>query len=87
MVEVLSPSSVARDFVEKCAEYQTFATLEAYIVASQDEAICWIWQRRDDGSFPDCPDEVAGREAMIELTASRISLPMAKIFRGIPDPR
>lgn len=85
VVEVLSPSSGARDFIEKCAEYQTFATLEAYIVVSQDEPICWLWQRRDDGTFPDCPEEIAGRDALIELEARAVSLPMGEIYRGIPD--
>lgn len=86
VVEVLSPSSGARDFVEKCAEYQTFGTLEAYIVASQDEAICWLWQRGGDGSFAAVPAEIAGREAMIELMARAIALPMAEIYHGIPGP-
>jgi len=84
LVEVLSPSSGARDFVEKRDEYQTFPTLEAYIIASQDEAICWLWERRPDGTFPACPEEVAGREVSIELTARAIALPLAEIYRGIP---
>src|SRR6478672_7404835 len=42
-VEVLSPSSAGMDFTEKVAEYTSLSSLEAYIVASQDEAICWVW--------------------------------------------
>ncbi|MFY0613731.1 MAG: Uma2 family endonuclease [Hyphomicrobiaceae bacterium] len=83
MVEVLSPSSGARDFVEKLAEYQTFTTLEAYVVASQDEPICWLWQRREDGTWPSVPDEIAGRNAAIGLRARGVELPMAEIYRGI----
>jgi len=85
LVEVLSPSSGARDFVEKLAEYQTFVTLEAYIIASQDEPICWLWQRGEDGAFPARPAEINGREAAIELNARAISVPMAEIYRGIPS--
>lgn len=84
LAEVLSPSSGARDFVEKLAEDQTFTTLEAYIVASEDEPICWLWQRQADGTLPAVPEEIAGREATIELTARAIKLPMAEIYRGIP---
>lgn len=83
MVEVLSPSSGARDFVEKLAEYQTFTTLEAYIIASQDEPICWLWQRQEDGAFPAVPEEIVGRDVTIELTARAFALPMAEIYRGI----
>jgi Uma2 family endonuclease len=86
LVEVLLPSSGARDFIEKLAEYRTFESLEAYIVASQDEPICWLWQRDADGRFPERPVEIVGREAEIELTARGIALPMAAIYLGIPDP-
>ena len=83
MVEVLSPSSGGRDFVEKRAEYQTIASLEAYIVAAQDEPICWLWQRDAQGVFPATPVEVVGREASIALDGRAIALPMAEIYRGI----
>ncbi len=86
MVEVLSPSSGGRDFVEKRAEYQTFASLEAYIVASQDEPICWLWQRDAHGGFPAAPVEVVGGEASIALDGRAIALPMAEIYRGISSP-
>lgn len=86
LVEVLSPSSGARDFIEKFTEYRTFTSLEAYIVASQDEPICWLWQRGENADFPDRPVEVVGRELEIVLIRRDVALPMAAIYRGIPDP-
>jgi Uma2 family endonuclease len=84
LVEVLSPSSVGTDMVEKLAEYTSLASLEAYIVASQEEPICWIWKRSGpERAFPPRPEEVAGRDKTIEITALGISLPMAEVFRGI----
>jgi len=84
LVEVLSPSSVATDMVEKLAEYTSLPSLEACIVASQDEPICWVWQRGGKGrAFPKKPAEIAGRDDAIEITALGISLPMSEIFRGI----
>jgi Uma2 family endonuclease len=84
LVEVLSPSSVGTDMVEKLAEYTSLHSLEAYIVASQDEPICWVWQRGgDDRSYPSKPEEIAGRDQGIEIAALQISLPMSEIFRGI----
>jgi Uma2 family endonuclease len=84
IVEVLSPSSVGTDMVEKLAEYTSLPSLEAYIVASQDEPICWVWQRvGEDRGFPSKPDEIAGREAAIEIAALGVALPMSEIYRGI----
>jgi len=84
LIEVLSPSSVGTDMVEKLAEYTSLASLEAYIVASQDEPICWVWQRdSEDRSFPNKPEEIAGRNKEINVAALGITLPMSEIFRGI----
>jgi Uma2 family endonuclease len=83
LVEVLSPSSAGTDFTEKLAEYTSLPSLEAYIVASQDEPICWLWQRGADGAFPRLPEEIKGRDAAIALSARAISLPLAEIYRGI----
>lgn len=83
LIEVLSPSSTGTDMAVKLAEYTSLPSLEAYIVASQDEPICWVWQRRQDGHFPRIPQEVKGREASIALIGRGIALPLAEIYRGI----
>lgn len=84
LVEVLSPSSVGTDMTMKLAEYTSLPSLEAYIVASQDEPICWLWQRGGENrEFPAKPSEIKGREAMIEISALCISIPLAEIYRGI----
>jgi Uma2 family endonuclease len=83
LIEVLSPSSTGTDMTEKLAEYTSLPSLEAYIVASQDEPICWVWQRGEDRAFPKKPKEIAGRDNAIEIAALGISLSLAEIFRGI----
>ena len=84
LVEVLSPSSIATDMTIKLAEYTSLPTLEAYIVASQEEPICWVWQRAGENRvFPSNPAEIKGRDAVIELAALGNSLPLAEIYRGI----
>jgi Uma2 family endonuclease len=84
LVEVLSPSSVGTDMVEKFAEYTSLPSLEAYIVASQDEPICWVWQRTGaHRGFERKPDEISGRDKAIEIAALGITLPMSEIYRGI----
>lgn len=49
VVEMLSPSSLARDLDVKPFEYMGLTSLQAYIVASQTEAACLAWVRRSDG--------------------------------------
>jgi len=89
LVEVLSPSSVGRDFNLKLAEYKTLETLDAYIIASQDEPICWLWRRGTDAAdaraFPDHPQEIHGRDKAIDVPALGISLPLAEIYLGVGD--
>jgi Uma2 family endonuclease len=84
IVEVLSPSSTARDMIHKLAEYASLPSLQAYIVASQDEAIVWVWHRdQDTRAFPAQPVEIAGPDGVITVTALGVTLPLAEVYRGL----
>ena len=84
LVEVLSPSSSARDLNVKLAEYTSLAPLECYVVASQDEPIVWVWQRDPDTrEFPKLPAELQGRDAKIEIRSLAVTIALADIYRGI----
>ncbi|MDO9381953.1 MAG: Uma2 family endonuclease [Hyphomicrobiaceae bacterium] len=84
LVEVVSPSSAGRDLSVKATEYLGLPSLEAYIVASQDEPIVWIWQRDAvTRAFAAEPVEIAGRDRTITLDALGIVLPLAEIYRGL----
>lgn len=84
LVEVLSPTSVARDMHLKLGEFTSLPSLQCYIVASQDEAIVWVWQRDPGtGAFPPQPDERAGLDAEIVLHALGVSLQLGEIYRGL----
>lgn len=83
LFEILSPSSVKTDLVDKPAEYARFASLETYVVLSQDEVVAWLWERQPGGAFPAMPAEVRGREAGLALTTRGISLPLAEVYRGL----
>ena len=85
IVEVLSPSSVARDMRMKAGEYTSLPHLHTYVVASQDDARLWVWQRGEAGQFPAEPVEVLGRDQELVVTAFAIALPLAALFRGIAD--
>ena len=86
LVEVLSPSSVATDFTIKPPRYMALPSLEAYIVASQDEPRCWIWQRdtaKPGRPFPAEPSVVHGASEKIDIAALGVSIALADIYRGM----
>ena len=85
LAEVLSPSSVARDFTEKLNEYTSSPSLQTYLVCSQDEPRAWVWSRQEDGTWPLAAQMFEGRDEAIPLGGFNASLAMAAIFRGIPD--
>jgi Uma2 family endonuclease len=83
-VEVLPPTSTALDMTVKLAEYIQLSTLEAYIVASQDELIIWVWQRdAESGVFPQNPVEFVGRDAVCNVGGPSVWLPLGELYRGI----
>lgn len=91
LAEVLSPSSLALDFREKAAEYMSLPSLEAYLVAAQDEARMWLWQRtatgNGDRAFPARPQELEGMDAIFALSALCVEAPLSEIYAGIVKAR
>lgn len=84
LVEVLSPSSAGRDLRLKVEEYLGLPSLEAYIVASQDEPIVWVWQRDPvTRTFSTSAAEIAGLQDEIYIAALGVTLPLAEIYRDI----
>ena len=74
------------DFTDKLEEYKGIASVQTYLICSQDEPRAWVWQRGADGSWPEQPVELVGRDGTITLHALGIDLSMAAIFLDIPDP-
>lgn len=83
VVEVLSPSTEEMDLNVKLSEYTGIASLEAYIVASQDEARCWMWLREPNRDFCEQPREIAGMEGVIDLPELALSIPLEEVYRGV----
>jgi Uma2 family endonuclease len=82
VAEVLSPSSVTHDLRDKVAEYLQLSSLSAYLVLAQDEAKAWLWARAG-AAFPSNPNVVTSHDAIIEIAALDISLPLAEIYSDI----
>ena len=83
IVEVLSPSTADLDQNVKPAEYMSFASLTAYIIASQDRPDCTVWLRGPDGRFPDAPVVIAGMAAVVEIDQLGIVIPLAGVYQGL----
>jgi Uma2 family endonuclease len=86
VVEVLSPSTAGLDFTVKLREYTAIDSVQTYLICSQDEPRAWVWQRRHDGTWPELPVELVGREEKVALRVLDIELAMAAIFQDMPDP-
>ena len=82
IVEVLSPSSEERDLGAKPADYLALRSLEAYIVAHQDAARCYLWRRDGAGSFAATPTTIEGLDGAIEVPALNLRLLLAAIYGG-----
>jgi Uma2 family endonuclease len=83
VVEVLSPSSEERDLETKPDEYLAIPSLQAYVVASQDEAACLVWLRGEDGAFPADPVEVKGHSGVIRVPVLGVEITLGDIYQGI----
>ncbi len=83
LAEVLSPSSVDVDLGDKVAEYMQLPGLQAYIVLSQDEPKAWVYAR-SAAKFAG-PTVIAGTDAVVQIDALGLALPMADIYAGIGD--
>lgn len=79
IAEVLSPSSIAVDMVEKAAEYRQIESLTAYAVFSQDEPRVWVWIK-GESCWPAAPAMIEGRDAALNIPSLRVTLPLAEIY-------
>jgi Uma2 family endonuclease len=78
IVEVLSPSSLAIDLVEKADEYRALPSLLHYVVLSQNELRLWVWSRTDEGWRG--PEMVEGADGVLALERLGVSLPVRDIY-------
>lgn len=81
LVEVLSPSSLARDLHDKRIDYQGIDSLLHYLVVSHEEARVWL-TTRSGGVWQDL-QTYTGIEEVIFLADFNVSLPLAEIYHGV----
>ena len=85
VVEVLSPTSEGDDDGDKRRDFQSLASLEAYVLAAQDAQCVKVYRRNERGEWRDEPDVYAGADSF-ELPTLTRPIAVDEIYRGILDP-
>ena len=78
--EVTSPSSIERDRGEKLRFYQSFASLQMYLVIDQHRVYVELYERQDDSWLL---KQFSDLNAAIPLPLLGCELPLAEIYAGI----
>ena len=87
LVEVSSPSSLGTDFDEKANEYLALASLQAYVIVSQDTMDVAVWLRRTGsdgcGGFDAEPVRHTQAEDVLAIPAIGFACTVGEIYDGI----
>jgi Uma2 family endonuclease len=79
IIEVLSSSSVFRDFNEKAQEYLALPSLLAYAICAQDSQCVWLFERSESG-WPVKPQELTTSDGIVTIGALGIVAAFEDIF-------
>ena len=80
VVEVISPSSLARDHVDKVAYYGAVPSIQCYLILDQERVFAECYTRTEDGWRLRQYDSL---DDVIPLEPLACSLPLARVYRGI----
>lgn len=84
LVEVVSPSSVVRDYEDKFAAYQTITTLRDYLLIVQDAPRVTHYTQRADGVWE--RRDLTDLEAALPLAQLDCELQLRDIYEGLTFP-
>jgi Uma2 family endonuclease len=84
VIEVLSPSSEGDDEGDKRRDFQSLASLQAYVVAAQDERCVRVYRRDDAGHWRSEPDVYRGGDSF-ELPRLAGSIAVDEVYQDILD--
>lgn len=81
IVEVLSPSTEARDRMEKRLAYQSLASLEEYVLVAQDRVHIEVYRRGDEAW------QLERHEAgdTVRLASLNASFPAERVYEDVLD--
>ena len=81
IVEVLSPTTVARDREDKFAAYQTIPTFREYLPVSQDKPHVLHYTRQSDGRW--LREDVTDLNSALSLAAINCTLPLRDVYEEV----
>lgn len=81
LIEILSSSSLARDFHDKMRDYKGVPSLLYYMILAYDEPRAWMTARFGDGWSE--TEQFAGQNEILFLPEFGGSLPMSDIYDGV----
>ena len=84
VVEVLSPSSEGDDDGDKRRDFQSLASLEAYVIAAQDARCVKVYRRTERGEWRDAPDVYRDGERF-ELPRLTRTIAVDEVYDDILD--
>jgi Uma2 family endonuclease len=84
VVEVLSPSSEGDDDGDKRRDFQSLASLEAYVIAAQDARCVKVYRRTERGEWGDAPDVYRDGERF-ELPRLTRTIAVDEVYDDILD--
>lgn len=84
VVEVLSPSSEGDDDGDKRRDFQSLASLQAYVIVAQDARCVRVYHRTDRGEWHDDPD-VYGAGQSFELPRLTRAIAVDEVYDGVLD--
>lgn len=84
VVEVLSPSSEGDDDGDKRRDFQSLASLQAYVIAAQDARWIRVYRRGERGEWHDQPHVYRAGESF-ELPRLTRAIAVDEIYDGVLD--
>lgn len=84
VVEVLSPSSEGDDDGEKRRDFQSLASLQAYVLVAQDQRTIRVYRRSERGEWHTAAD-VYRADDRLELPTLAAPIAVAEVYDGILD--
>lgn len=80
IIEVLSPSTEITDKREKLVNYRTLASLQEYILISQDEIKVEVYRKSAEGNWT---LQILGKDDELQLCSVNLTLTMADIYEDV----
>ena len=84
VIEVLSPSTRKIDRFTKLEEYRRQPSLRHILLIDPDAVAAKLYSRPDEGAWSDV--DLIGRDAVVDLSAIEVALPLAALYERIDLP-